>query len=86
MPGATLISSIRFIPAPAENTCMQTNQRPVMPVHPRTCGEHIDGDTIRTLLTRFIPAPAGNTRIARVDRSHVRLGSSPHLRGTPADD
>ena len=34
---------VRFIPAPAGNTGRGTIEAGFSPVHPRTCGEHVDG-------------------------------------------
>ncbi len=76
---------MRFIPAPAGNTCSAPEIRTWQPVHPRACGEHdvrkpdprvFAGSSprlrgtqweciARHLMLRFIPAPAGNTAIAR---------------------
>ena len=113
--------SLRFIPAPAGNTCHRRERARRHPVHPRACGEHrstIQAGSVhagssprlrgtrhlsihRIMELRFIPAPAGNTHHARpapgaasvhpraCGEHHSRrrfvdfsFGSSPRLRGT----
>ena len=52
----------RFIPAPAGNTRPKRIRAEILPVHPRSRGEHAMRRWTWRWRPRFIPAPAGNTR------------------------
>ena len=54
----------RFIPAYAGNTLSSPAHALSSAVHPRVCGEHIEGRILVGCLEWFIPAYAGNTFIA----------------------
>ena len=73
--------ALRFIPAHAGNTCRITlvNRCLVAGSSPRMRGTHRHRP--KSSARRFIPAHAGNTT-HRSARAHVRLGSSPRMRGT----
>ena len=53
----------------------------IVAVHPRLCGEHALSSAL-AVVTRFIPACAGNTLRTR-HQQRPDAGSSPPVRGTP---
>ncbi len=77
--------SVRFIPACAGNTRSPDTLPSGQSVHPRVCGEHLDGLDTQALAARFIPACAGNTSTSPRCRK-LDNGSSPRVRGTPVRD
>ena len=78
-------AALWFIPACAGNSPSLTAWSRCRSVHPRVCGELGHRTAALPHIGRFIPACAGNSD----DSTFIVVlanGSSPRVRGTPADD